>query len=226
MTYLQVSNVKISGVTTCVPSRIEDNRDLFGFSDSEACRIIESTGIREKRVVDDGITSSDLCVKAAECLLEGLQWNREEIDCLIFVSTNRDYLQPTTSCVIHDRLKLKESCFVLDVPCGCPGWVYGLNIMGTYLQTGQLKKGLLLVGDTSTKMNYPFDKSTRPLFGDAGTASAYEYDEKADDFWFIEANNLPGMTNTSLVPDAAKVAGISYEDLCDRIARSCGKETI
>ncbi|MBO7449087.1 MAG: D-alanine--D-alanine ligase [Clostridiales bacterium] len=52
------------------------------------------------------------------------------------------------------------------------------------------------------------------------------YDEKADDFWFIEANNLPGMTNTSLVPDAAKVAGISYEDLCDRIARSCGKEEI
>ncbi|MCR5616996.1 MAG: D-alanine--D-alanine ligase [Clostridiales bacterium] len=52
------------------------------------------------------------------------------------------------------------------------------------------------------------------------------YDEKEDDFWFIEANNLPGMTNTSLVPDAAKVAGISYEDLCDRIARSCGKERI
>ena len=52
------------------------------------------------------------------------------------------------------------------------------------------------------------------------------YDETIDDFWFIEANNLPGMTNTSLVPDAAKVAGISYEDLCDRIARSCGKTQI
>ena len=52
------------------------------------------------------------------------------------------------------------------------------------------------------------------------------YDEKVDDFWFIEANNLPGMTNTSLVPDAAKVAGISYEDLCDRIARSCGNGKI
>lgn len=52
------------------------------------------------------------------------------------------------------------------------------------------------------------------------------YDEKIDDFWFIEANNLPGMTTTSLVPEAAKVAGISYEDLCDRIARSCGKNEI
>ena len=52
------------------------------------------------------------------------------------------------------------------------------------------------------------------------------YDEKIDDFWFIEANNLPGMTNTSLVPEAAKAMGISYEDLCDRIARSCGKNEI
>ncbi len=177
MTYLQVSNVKISGITTCVPSRIEDNRELSGFSESEAYRIIESTGIREKRVVDEGVTPSDLCVKAAEYLIKGLQWDREDIDCLIFVSTNRDYLQPTTSCVIHDRLKLKESCYVLDVPCGCPGWIYGLNVMGTFLQTGQLKKGLLLVGDTSTKMNYSFDKSTRPLFGDAGSATAMEFCE-------------------------------------------------
>ena len=38
------------------------------------------------------------------------------------------------------------------------------------------------------------------------------------DIYFIEANNLPGMTNTSLLPEAAKAAGIEYEDLCERIA--------
>lgn len=52
------------------------------------------------------------------------------------------------------------------------------------------------------------------------------FDEEKGDFWFIEANNLPGMTNTSLVPEAAKEEGIEYDDLCERIAMSCGKDTI
>ena len=52
------------------------------------------------------------------------------------------------------------------------------------------------------------------------------YDENTHEFWFIEANNLPGMTNTSLLPEAAKVAGISYEDLCEKIVLSCGRDEI
>lgn len=50
--------------------------------------------------------------------------------------------------------------------------------------------------------------------------------EETGEFCFIEANNLPGMTNTSLVPEAAAAEGINYEDLCERIALSAGKDTI
>lgn len=46
------------------------------------------------------------------------------------------------------------------------------------------------------------------------------------DFWFIEANNLPGMTNTSLLPEAAAHTGITYEDLCERIAEAAGRRNI
>ncbi len=52
------------------------------------------------------------------------------------------------------------------------------------------------------------------------------YDDVRHEFWFIEANNLPGMTSTSLLPEAAKADGISYEDLCERIIMNCGEETI
>ena len=52
------------------------------------------------------------------------------------------------------------------------------------------------------------------------------YVEEKGEFWFIEANNLPGMTDTSLLPEAAKVAGIEYGELCERIAMSCGKDRI
>ena len=46
------------------------------------------------------------------------------------------------------------------------------------------------------------------------------------DFWFIEANNLPGMTNTSLLPEAAAHTGIAYEDLCERIAMAAGRRNV
>jgi D-alanine-D-alanine ligase len=37
--------------------------------------------------------------------------------------------------------------------------------------------------------------------------------------WALEANSLPGMTATSLLPQAAKAAGISFPDLLERICR-------
>lgn len=52
------------------------------------------------------------------------------------------------------------------------------------------------------------------------------YDEAADEFWFIEANNLPGMTNTSLLPEAAAIEGIEYDDLCERILLAAGGSNI
>lgn len=52
------------------------------------------------------------------------------------------------------------------------------------------------------------------------------YDTEKDICWFIEGNNLPGMTNASLLPEAAKVMGIGYEELCERIAMSCGKDSL
>jgi D-alanine-D-alanine ligase len=42
-------------------------------------------------------------------------------------------------------------------------------------------------------------------------------------FWSLEANSLPGMTATSLLPQAAKAAGIEFPELLDRICRGALK---
>ncbi len=179
MAFISVENVEIRGISACVPSQIEENRELSLFKEGEAQRVIDSTGIERKRVVPEGVTASDLCVKAAERLLDEMRWERESIDCLVFVSSSRDYITPPTSCILQDRLGLKEGCYTLDIPCGCPGWLYGLNVISLLLAGGFMKRGLLLVGDTSTTLNSPKDKETRPLFGDAGTATALEFSEGA-----------------------------------------------
>ena len=116
---------------------------------------------------------------AAEKLLSDLQWDKKEVEILIFVSQSRDYLVPTTACIVQDRLGLPHSCLALDIGLGCSGFVYGLSVIAGMMQSGRIRKGLLMVGDISTLTTNYRDKSTYPLFGDVGTVTAVEFDPDA-----------------------------------------------
>lgn len=176
MAFQTIPDVKISGIAACVPKNIEKNRDSSLFSSLEdADKFIKTTGIVEKRVAAESNTSSDLCYHSAEKLISSLNWNKEDIDCLIFITQTPDYIVPATSCVLQDRLGLSKECHSFDVTLGCSAWVYGLSIMGSLISSGNFKKGLLLVGETTTKTKSKLDRSTYPLFGDAGSATAIEY---------------------------------------------------
>lgn len=200
MAYQIIKNVSIAGITTCVPKKVEENSSLSIFKEGEAEKVILSTGIERRRIVDPGITSGDLSCKAAEDLIAGLGWNKEDIDCLIFVSQTQDYILPATSCVIQGKLGLSNSCCCFDISYGCSGWVYGLSVISSILSAGVMKKGLLLVGDTTSTFKSAKDKTARPLFGDAGTATAVEYNQEAADMKFaLYANG--NKFNAIIVPD-------------------------
>ena len=185
MAYQKIENVRISGISACVPKTIVSNINSPVFLSAEdASKFISSTGIKERRIASSDICSSDLCYDAAEKLIGDLGWDRKEIDCLVFISQTPDYIVPATSCILQDRLGLSSECYSFDVTLGCSGWVYGVSIIGSLLSTGYFKKGLLLVGETTTKTKSPTDKSTFPLFGDAGTATCMEHSPKAPPMYF------------------------------------------
>jgi 3-oxoacyl-[acyl-carrier-protein] synthase-3 len=75
-----------------------------------------------------------------------------------------------------------------------------MQVVTSLLSHGELKKGLLLVGDTTLKPCSPEDKSTYPLFGDAGTATALEYDNTATGFKFHTAADGTGF-EAIIIPD-------------------------
>lgn len=180
----KIYNVKISGVSSCVPKHVEENNLNSLFTEEESQKICETTGVFRRRTAQEGITTSDLCVKSAEKLISDLCWDRSEIEVLVFVTQTPDYRNPATSCIIQDRLKLSNSCMALDVSLGCSGYVYGLSIISSIMSAGKLKKGLLLVGDTANQTSSPLDKSRALLFGDAGAATALEYDESSKPMMF------------------------------------------
>ncbi len=181
MSFLNIPNVSITGIASSVPpEKIENLTSPIFDCEEDATRFIETTGILRRRVVGkSNVCTSDLCIDAAEKLIATKHWHKEDIDCLIFVTQTPDYILPATSCIIQDRLGLSKECYSIDISLGCSGWVYGLSVIGSLMQGGMFKKGLLLAGDTTTVSKSSKDKSTFPLFGDAGTATALEYNENS-----------------------------------------------
>jgi 3-oxoacyl-[acyl-carrier-protein] synthase III len=175
MAVLTVPNIKLSGIAACVPKQVEDNKEFSLLSESERDLFIKTVGIRYRRVAPKGITSSDLCQAAAEKLLDTLKWNREDVNALVFITQTPDYIIPNTSSLLQDKLGLSKNCIAFDVNLGCSGYVYGLSIVGSLIQNLVGGKALLLVGDISTQTISMQDKSTAPLFSDAGSATALEY---------------------------------------------------
>ena len=177
MSQLTINNVSIAGMSACVPATVEDNRTLPIYKDeSEALKVIASTGIERHHKVDDGVTASDLTVKAVEGLLNKMGWEPQDVDCFAYVCTSRDYIAPQTACVLQDRLKLRSDCCVFDLPFGCSGWVYGMSIVASLMSHGTFKRAILVAAETNTQNRNPRDTTVRPLFGDAATATALVYD--------------------------------------------------
>lgn len=181
MGFQHFKHIAIRGIAACVPKHVEDNRELELLGNqSQREKFIENTGIARRHTVrGQGICSSDMCYSAAESLIDHLKWDKSEIDCLIFVSQTPDYIFPATSCILQNRLGLSKECYAMDISLGCSGWIHGMATMGAFLQNGNFKKGLLLVGDTSSITKSPKDKVSYPLFGDAGTATALEFSPNA-----------------------------------------------
>lgn len=178
MSYLTINKVKMVGLVACVPPTIEENLTLPIFTDkSEAEKVIASTGIERKRVVKPGTTASDLSFQAINKLLEKLEWSADSVDALIYVCTSRDYIAPITSAILQDRLGFRNDCYCLDLPLGCSGWVYGMSNLSSLLSHGQLKRGLLVCAETNSLNRSPKDKTVKPLFGDAATVTALEFNE-------------------------------------------------
>jgi 3-oxoacyl-[acyl-carrier-protein] synthase-3 len=183
LAYLNTSHSRILAVCSCVPKRIERTADYHHITEEERGLFIKTTGIKERRVAANDVTCSDLCYVAAKDILEKFNC-AEDIDIVIFVSQSPDYYLPATAVILQDRLKLKKSCLAFDINLGCSGYVYGLSVISNLLHSGQLKKALLLVGDKSTTSTTFTDKSTYPLFGDAGTATLLEHSAGAENWHF------------------------------------------
>lgn len=172
-------------MSAAVPRQVIKNLEFDRYFKKEDIRdIVAKIGVKERRFADEKTCSSDLCFAAAERLIGEMKIKSEDIDLLIFISQTPDYRMPATSVILQERLKLTRSTITFDVNLGCSAFLYGLSIAYSMITAGNVRRALVLDGETRSKVYSLKDRKTGFLFGDGGAAAIIESSEKFGRSWF------------------------------------------
>jgi 3-oxoacyl-[acyl-carrier-protein] synthase-3 len=181
MTKAVIGGMVVRGIVACVPEKqVSNERDYPWFEPGEIRKITAMAGIKSRRMADPNVCTSDLCTAAGQALLQRLDWEPASVDALVLVTQTPDYVMPSTSCIIQHRLGIPETCAAFDVGLGCSAYVYGVWLANTLIASGGCRRVLLMTGETPSKLVDPHDRTTALLFGDAGSATAFEKSDEAD----------------------------------------------
>jgi 3-oxoacyl-[acyl-carrier-protein] synthase-3 len=175
MATIKYNNVGIRAMSACVPQSVVYNKDLgYLIPEEEIQKTIDSIGVRERRIADVDVCASDLAFKAALKLMEDNGIEPASIDVLLFMSQTADYRIPATAPLLQDRLGLPVDTMAMDLSLGCSGFVFALSTAYAYASLPDVRRVLLLDGETFSKIVNRHDKVDWPLYGDAATATLVE----------------------------------------------------
>jgi acyl-CoA:acyl-CoA alkyltransferase len=110
-------------------------------------RLEMMTGIRERRYWPSNITPSEAAWRAALDALEKSKVPQKKIGCIVHASVCRDFLEPATANVVHERLGLPDRCQVLDVSNACLGVLNGMLLVANAIELGQIEAGIVVAGE-------------------------------------------------------------------------------
>lgn len=182
MAIVKISGVSIRALATAVPENtiaLADELDLFDGNSAKIERLKQTIGLDRRRVAPDGMTALDMAEAAVRRLLADTQLSVDEVDAIVMVTQTPDYLQPCNAVLLQGRIGFPDTSAAFDMNLGCSGYVYGLWNAFSLVRGGGLRRVILVVGDTISRIVAVRDRALRPLFGDAASATLVEADPAA-----------------------------------------------
>lgn len=173
---LRFTDAAISGLVTTVGGRrvlFADEASGMGLGPDEVTRLQRAIGLEARQIVSGEETTVDLCENSARHLLDALGVASGSVCGLILVTQTPDYASPGSAMELQHRLGLPITSMAFDVTLGCSGFVYGLAIAYSLVQSG-LERVLLCVGDVASRFVDPTNHVVAPIMGDAGAAILIE----------------------------------------------------
>lgn len=162
--------VEIVSTGRYLPDRIMTNRDLEEMVDTSDEWIRDRTGIRERRIADDGTMASDMAAAAAACAMTRAGVHPGEVDILIVSTATPDRWLPSTACDVQARLNA-QNAVAFDLMAACSGWLYGLTVAEGYILAGRGEIALVVATEKMSNIVDWTDRATCVLFGDGAGAA-------------------------------------------------------
>ncbi|MDB4966595.1 MAG: 3-oxoacyl-[acyl-carrier-protein] synthase [Myxococcales bacterium] len=188
---------RIAGTGRGTPDKVLTNDDLAKTVATSDEWIRERTGIRERRILEEGRTTSDLASLAGKRACEKAEIDPSEVDCIIVATISPDMPMPAVAVTVQQKIGA-GTCAAFDISAACAGFIYGLSIADSFIKTGMFKRVLVIGVEILSRVVDWTDRNTCVLFGDgAGAALLVPYEAKdADD---------RGIVSTHLYADGAGV---------------------
>ena len=160
----------IERIETYLPPASLTSQELanrFGFD----LEFIENKIGVKQLFVADGEKVSDFAVHVMEQLFDACPFLRSQLDVLVVCTQTPDYQLPQVSAIVQNRCKLSPNVAAFDINLGCSGFVYGVNIVKSFLSENSLESGVLITAETYSSVIDPSDRNTKCLFSDGAAAT-------------------------------------------------------
>jgi len=165
----------ITGVGMYVPEKVLDNKYFESIVETSSDWIVTRTGIRERRVLENGATS-DLATGALKDLMQTHSLAAEEIDVIIVATVTPDMFFPATACLVQDNVGAKNA-WGFDLSAACSGFLFAFQTGCSLIESGRYKKVVVIGADKMSSIVDYTDRNTCILFGDAASAVLLEPSE-------------------------------------------------
>lgn len=165
---MELLHTKIAGTGKYHPERVVTNEELSKRVDTSDEWIIQRTGIKERRVgsVETGDFPSGMAEHSAKLAIKNAGLEPNDIEFILFSVTCPDMFFPNTASCLQERLGITNKCACLDINAACTGWLYGMTLANSLIQTGVYKNILLVGTEMTSNFNNWDDRNTCVLFGD------------------------------------------------------------
>jgi 3-oxoacyl-[acyl-carrier-protein] synthase-3 len=175
---------RITKIDYYLPEKVLTNKDLEKASGRWSAEKIEKkVGIRQRHIAREDETALDLAYEVSIKVLEG--YDKNKIDFLLLCTESPDYFLPASACILQDKLGLRTNIGALDINMGCSGYIYGLALAKSLINSGISKSVLLVNSETISKFIHEKDFSNQTIFGDGAAASIIEKNDQEFIFEFI-----------------------------------------
>jgi len=160
---------RIISTGSYVPPRVLTNAELEKMVDTSDEWIVSRSGIRERRIVERDVATSDLATQAALKALEMAGLSAEDLDFIITGTNSPDMFFPCTSCVLQAKIGAKKAAG-FDILAGCTSFIHTLSLADKFIKENPKRKVMVLGAEIMSKITDWKDRGTCVLFGDGAGA--------------------------------------------------------